>query len=260
MSDSGLPVLLRPRWQAPAGVVALCTTRVGGASAAPWASLNLGTHVGDDPAAVAQNRRRLQVAAALPSVPGWLRQVHGIQVADLDALPAGGDPEADAAITGRPEVVCAVLTADCLPVVLAATDGSLVAAAHAGWRGLANGVLEATVAAIRARAGARIALSAWLGPAIGPAHFETGDDVRSAFLAADPGADAGFSPGRAGRWQCDLYQLARRRLEAVGVGDIGGGGFCTYAEEDRFYSHRRDVQHRGLAATGRMATLVWRQK
>ena len=253
-------MLLTPDWQAPPGIVAVCTTRLGGASRAPWASLNLGDHVGDDPAAVADNRHRVQVAAALPCVPRWLRQVHGVAVADLDALPAGQIPEADAAITSRPGEVCAVLTADCLPVVLAAADGSQVAAAHAGWRGLAGGVLEATVAAMRARARVQTALCAWLGPAIGPAHFEVGDEVRGVFLAADSGAVAGFSAGRAGKWQCDLYQLARRRLVALGVAEVSGGGFCTYAEEDRFFSHRRDVQHRGLAATGRMATLVWRQK
>jgi YfiH family protein len=248
-----------PQWRAPPGVRALCTTRMGGVSNGPAASLNLGTHVGDAPAAVAENRRLLRDAATLPSEPRWLRQVHGIEVADLDVLPAGSVPEADAALTSRVGTVCAVLTADCLPVVLATADGSLVGVAHAGWRGLAAGVLEAAVAALRSRSAPGVGLMYWMGPVISARHFEVGADVRDAFLSAEPGDDSAFANGRSGHWQCDLPRLARRRLSALGVADGGGGDRCTYEEEAMFYSHRRDVQHRGLATTGRMATLVWRQ-
>jgi YfiH family protein len=248
-----------PRWNAPPNVRALCTTRAGGVSGGSWASLNLGTHVGDAPAAVEQNRRLLQAAADLPGGPQWLRQMHGVEVADLDALPAGSVPEADAALTTRTGTVCAVLTADCLPVVFAATDGSLVGVAHAGWRGLAGGVLEAAVTAMRSRLAPGVELIHWTGPAISAGHFEVGADVRDAFLSTEPQDEAAFSIGRPARWQCDLPRLARRRLASLGVADGGGGDRCTYEEEDMFYSHRRDVQHRGLATTGRMATLVWRQ-
>jgi YfiH family protein len=155
-------------------------------------------------------------------------------------------------------VVCVVRTADCLPVLFAAADGSAVAVSHAGWRGLAAGVLEATVAALRARLPVDLPLRAWLGPAIGPAHFEVGEEVRAAFLVADAGAEVAFTRGRADRWMCNLYTLARRRLAALDITDIAGGGLCTYADEARFFSFRRDVQHRGLDATGRMATLIWR--
>jgi YfiH family protein len=246
-------------WHAPTGVRALATTRVGGVSAAPLDTLNLAIHVGDLPEAVAENRRRVRTAAGLAGEPRWLSQVHGTTVADLDALSKGSVPQADAAVTARSDTVCAVLTADCLPVVFAAADGSVVGAAHAGWRGLAAGVLEATVAALRARATPGTALRCWIGPGIGTAHFEVGAEVRAAFLAADPGGGAAFEPGRDGRWQCDLVQLAQRRLAALGVTDVGGGKWCTYADQARFYSHRRDVQHRGLASTGRFATLIWRQ-
>jgi YfiH family protein len=144
-------------------------------------------------------------------------------------------------------------------VIFAAADGSAVGAAHAGWRGLAAGVLESTAQVLAARATPGVRLQAWLGPAIGPANFEVGEEVRDAFLARDAGAAMAFERGREGRWMCDLYQLARRRLEALGIAEIAGGGCCTYADEARFFSHRRDVQHRGLDATGRMASLVWMQ-
>lgn len=251
--------LLAVEWQSPPGVGAVMTTRVGGASFAPWHALNLGDHVGDLPDHVARNRGVLQAAADLPAAPRWLRQVHGARVVLLDGLPAGEPPEADASVATRPGIVCAVLTADCLPVLLAARDGSAVAAAHAGWRGLAAGVLEEAVGQLRERAAPGVALQAWLGPAIGPTRFEVGHDVRDAFLANDPGAQAAFSPTTGERWLCDLYQLARRRLGVAGVQDITGGGFCTYGDEARFYSHRRDVQHRRLAGTGRMAALIWRR-
>lgn len=226
---------IEPDWQAPRGVRALVSTRQAGDLA-----------------------RIRSLLPELPSPPRWLRQVHGVAVADLDALPPDGpEPAADASVTARPGVVCVVRTADCLPVLLAAADGSAVAAAHAGWRGLAAGVLENTLQALAAHATPGVRFTAWLGPAIGPGHFEVGEEVRNAFLAADAGALAAFEPGRAGRWMCDLCLLARRRLGAAGITDIGGGGSCTYADAARFYSHRRDVQHRGLDATGRMASFVW---
>lgn len=250
------PSFLLPEWQAPPGVRALSTLRDGGVSPAPWNTLNLGAHVGDDPEAVQANRRRLREGAGLPVEPQWLGQVHGIAVADLDAPDPG--LRADAAVSSRPGRVCVVMTADCLPVVLASIDGAVVGVAHAGWRGLAAGVVEATVDAMRGKVPAATPLQAWLAPAIGAANFEVDDDVRSVFLAADGQAAPAFARNAAGRWQCDLYGLARQRLHRAGVERISGGGHCTYAEADRFFSHRRDVQHRGLDATGRMATLVWR--
>jgi YfiH family protein len=253
------PLCAAPAWRTPPGVQALFTMRGGGVSVAPMDSLNLATHVGDAPEAVAENRRRLHARANLPAEPRWLRQVHGVAVADLDVLSAGRVPDADAAVTTHRDAVCAVLTADCLPVLFAATDGSAVAAAHAGWRGLAAGVLEATVAALRARVAPGIGLVSFIGPAISARHFEVRDEVRDAFLAADSASSAAFTRGRAGHWQCDLPQLARRRLTGLGIADCGGSDSCTYADEARFFSHRRDVQHRGLVSTGRCATLIWRQ-
>ena len=198
---------LTPEWPAPPGVRVLTTGRSGGVSVGRYASLNLATHVGDAPEAVAENRALLCVAAALPDEPCWLEQVHGTRVLDLDALPAGHPGPADAAITRQAGRVCALLTADCLPVLLASRSGSVVGAAHAGWRGLAAGVLEATVRAMQVPPGTLIA---WLGPAIGPAHFEVGPEVRAAFLAADAGAAAAFAENARGRYQADLYCLARK--------------------------------------------------
>jgi len=191
----------------------------------------------------------------LPSAPRWLEQVHGKRVVDLDAEP--GMPEADAAFTCSAGVVSAIRTADCLPVLLAAADGCVVGAAHAGWRGLAAGVLEETVAAMRARMKPGVAVVAWLGPAISASHFEVGDEVRAAFLAYDAAASEAFTRNERGRWQCDLFLLARQRLNSCGVSEIAGGGMCTYADRSRFYSHRRDVQHEGQSTTGRMVTLIW---
>ncbi len=249
------PQFLLPDWPAPPGVRVLSTTRQGGGSAAPWESLNLGQHVGDVPEAVSANRRRVREAGGLPAEPHWLRQVHGIAVCDLDA--AEPPVEADAAVSATPGRVCAVMTADCLPVVLASTDGAVVGVAHAGWRGLALGVVEATLEAMRGKApGAP--LQAWLAPAIGAAHFEVGDEVREAFQRFDAAAGQAFTRNARGRWLCDLPRLARQRLRRAGVEQVSGGGHCTYAEADCFYSHRRDVQHRGLPATGRMATFIWR--
>jgi polyphenol oxidase len=194
---------------------------------------------------------------ALPSMPRWLQQVHGIDVADLDAKASAVEPVADASFTHTPGVVCAIRTADCLPVLFAARDGAAVGAAHAGWRGLAAGVLEATISKLRAGISPNLPLAAWLGPAISAAHFEVGDEVRAAFMQHDSAATTAFVKNARGRWQCDLYILARQRLEASGVSDISGGGLCTYADEVRFHSYRRDVQHQGHATTGRMATLIW---
>jgi YfiH family protein len=240
--------VLRPNWPAPPGVHAAFTLRGGGVSVGAYDSLNLGGHVGDAPPAVAENRRRLRTVLALPAEPVWLSQVHGTQVADLDrgALAA----PADAAVTRTRGTVAAVLVADCLPVLLADGAGDVVAVAHAGWRGLVGGVIEAAVAAMDAPAGT---VCAWLGPAIGAAHFEVGDEVRRAFVAHDPAAAGAFVANRRGRWQCDLSQLARQRLAAVGVTAVSGAGLCTYADERRFYSYRRD------GATGRMAALIWRE-
>jgi purine-nucleoside/S-methyl-5'-thioadenosine phosphorylase / adenosine deaminase len=247
---------VEPDWPAPGGVRALSTWRNGGVSTASYASLNLGDHVGDEAASVAENRRRLAVAAVLPAEPIWLRQVHGTTVADLDVANRGatdldaaaGVAPADAAFTRRRGRVCAILTADCLPILLAADSGGLVAAAHAGWRGLAGGVIEATVQAL---AVPPTKLMAWLGPAIGPQHFEVGAEVREALLKGDLGAEAAFTATARGRFMADLGALAQRRLAALGVGRIYGGGRCTYAEADRYFSHRRD------GMTGRQATLIW---
>lgn len=234
---------LVPDWPAPPGVRALCTLRAAGSFGV------------DEEAGRAVRAHRL----GLPSTPAWLRQVHGIAVADLDRTLAVGEvPVADAAVASRAGVVCAVLSADCLPVLLAAADGSVVGAAHAGWRGLAAGVIEATVAALRARAGGRGPLLAWLGPAISAAHFEVGDEVREAFLAVDPAATQAFSANARGRWQCDLYQLARQRLARLGVAQVSGGQYCTWTGAGQFFSHRREVAARPGASTGRMATLIWR--
>lgn len=238
--------MIEPDWPAPPGVVTVATERCGGTSEGPYASLNLGDHVGDDPERVAANREALKARLGLPSEPAWLDQVHGTRAIDLDVEPPG---TADAAVTSAIGRVCAVLTADCLPVVLASVDGSRVGVAHAGWRGLAAGVLPATVIRMGVAPGD---LLAWLGPAIGPACYEVGAEVREAFVARDPAAAPCFAASRRGHWLADLYGLARRSLRAAGVAAIFGGGFCTYTSETRFFSHRR------AAPCGRMATLVWR--
>ena len=242
MSGAGFLV---PDWPAPATVRAVMTTRAGGVSAGPWASLNLASHVGDDPAAVAENRRRLRAGLDLPSEPSWLQQVHGHEVA---RLPQPLPDSADAAVAFERGPVCAVLVADCLPIFLASRDGDCVGVAHAGWRGLAAGVVEATVVALNCDP-AR--LVAWLGPAIGPLAFEVGAEVRAAFIAGDPAATTHFHAGRAGRWMADLPALARRRLMDCGVSSVHGGGTCTVSDPARFYSYRRD------GVTGRMAALAW---
>ena len=236
-----------PEWPAPPGVRVLSTWRGGGVSDGSYASLNLGGHVGDAAAAVAENRSRLRWAAGLPGEPVWLRQVHGTAVADLD-VPGTGESGADAAVTRQPGRVCAILTADCLPLVFATPEGDRVGAAHAGWRGLAEGVIEA---AVRALDVPPERLLVWLGPAIGPLHFEVGAEVREVLLKRDLGAEAAFVPNARGRFMADLYALARRRLCALGVSRIFGGDECTYARADRYFSYRRD------GVTGRQATLIW---
>jgi YfiH family protein len=227
-------------------VRALSTLRGGGVSAAPYESLNLGTHVGDFPAAVAENRRRLRMAAQLPVEPAWLAQLHGTKIKDLDVPEAAA--AADGAVSRRPGRVCAILAADCLPVLFAAESGDAVAAAHAGWRGLAGGVLEATV---RALGVAPRTLLAWFGPAIGPRHFEIGPEVRDELLRGDPDAHGAFEANARGRFMADLSALARRRLARLGIERVYGGTECTHSHPDKYFSHRRD------GPTGRQATLIW---
>jgi len=238
--------VIEPDWPAPPRVHAAFTLRVGGVSVGPYASLNLGAHVGDAPEAVAENRLRVRRRLHLPADPSWLQQIHGTAVVDLDH--GGGGGSADSAITRRSDRVCVIQVADCVPVLFAARDGSVVAAAHAGWRGLAAGVLETTVRSLGTEPRQ---LCAWLGPGIGPRHFEVGDEVRAAFLVGDPAAGADFQANARGRWQCDLFALARRRLSKLGVLEVSGGEHCTHAEPERFFSYRRDGQ------CGRMAALVW---
>lgn len=246
--------LLPADWPAPAHVHAVVTTRAGGASLPPFDSLNLGTHVGDDPVAVAENRDRLLdalCAIAPAEAPQWLNQVHGTTVVEAEpdaARRSAWVPDADAVATSRPGLPCVVMTADCLPVFFTDATGSRVAVAHAGWRGLCDGVLEATLATFPDPA----AVMAWLGPAIGPDAFEVGGEVREAFLQRHAGAAAHFraSPN-AGRWLADIYGLARLRLAAAGIGSVHGGGLCTVSDPGRFFSYRRDGR------TGRLASVIW---
>ena len=235
---------ITPEWPAPPQVKALQTTRAGGISAAPYESLNLGDHVGDDPQRVARNRMLLN--PLLPSEPVWLNQVHGVQV--VDAAQTTCLPQADACISAHPGAVCVVMTADCLPVLLCDEKGSVVGVAHAGWRGLCDGVIEHTVRAMNVPPAT---LMAWLGPAIGAQAFEVGDEVRAAFVARQPAAAEAFIPGAPGKWLADIYALARLRLDALGINHIYGGGLCTYTDRARFYSYRRD------GVTGRMGTFIW---
>ena len=267
--------LLIAEWFAPTHVHALTTLRgPAGESQPPFDSLNLGVRSGDNAEVVASNRAALVAQLNLPSQPRWLRQVHGREVWQFDdrgpatchserseesvtaaasgSLTAFGmtsvEPEADAAVTTRPGVVLAILTADCMPVLFSSEDGSVIGAAHAGWRGLAAGVLESTIASMRTPPGKIIA---WLGPAAGPQAYEVGDEVRAAFIDLDLCAASAFVATRPGHWLCDLYALARLRLAAVGVKRVSGGGLCTISDPQRFFSHRRDRM------TGRMASLIW---
>lgn len=252
--------VIRPHWpDLPAGVGALATTRKGGVSSGPYddgeggGGLNLGRHVADDADAVTENRARLQ--ALLPGHPAWIAQVHGAAVVDASLVRPGAPVQTgDASIAAAPGIVCAILTADCLPVLFADLDGKVVGAAHAGWRGLAGGVLGQTARAMRAAGAGEI--TAWLGPAIGPDAFEVGADVLHAFEAALPGeAGAAFRPypGREGKYLADIYSLARRMLARAGVTRVHGGDRCTFSEAAQFYSYRRD------AVTGRQASLIWRE-
>lgn len=254
MIDGRMHAALMPAdWPAPPGVHAFTTLRHGaGASQAPFDTFNLGNRYaaeGDDPAVVARNRAELVRIAGLPAEPHWLRQVHGIDVVRVDGPGQGTEPAADASVTSTPGTVLAILTADCLPVVFAADDGSEVAAAHAGWPGLSAGMLEATVAAMRTPAER---LVAWIGPAAGPDRYEIGAEVRDRFLAWDACLDSAFVPTRPGHWRVDLFAIARTRLARAGVARVHGGDVCTLSDPQRFFSHRRD------ARTGRMATLAWR--
>jgi len=238
-----------PDWPVTAAVRAVTTTRQGGVSKDCYASMNPADHVGDDPAAVSANREILQQALGLPAQPLWLQQVHGTAV--VNAATVGSPVQADAAYSTQAGVVCAVLTADCLPLLLADKTGQCVAAIHAGWRGLLAGVIEQAVSAMGRPGGD---LLAWLGPAIGPAAFQVGDEVRDAFMAHDALAPVAFRQATDGKWFADLYQLARQRLANCGVTAVYGGSYCSYTDAARFYSYRRD------GTTGRMATLIWLEK
>jgi YfiH family protein len=243
------PSWLLPDWPAPPGVQALVTRRAGGVSRGAFASFNLARHVGDDPGTVQANRAQLRRLAGLPAEPLWLEQVHGIDVVEHTGRPTTNPPRADAAVAFAPGRVCAVMTADCLPVVFTDVDGTRIGVAHAGWRGLAGGVLEATVDALRVAPGR---LLAWLGPAISQAAFEVGPEVRAEFVARNPEHAAAFMANDAGRFQADLYLLARQVLARCGLRAVHGGGSCTFAESHDFYSFRRDG-----GSTGRMATIAW---
>lgn len=246
MSADPATAFLRPDWPAPAHVRAVVTTRAGGISSGPYASFNLATHVGDDPAAVAANRVRLRDALGLQREPAWLSQIHGATV--VDAAAAAPGVEADAAFSTRPAVCCVVLTADCLPILFCDAAGTRVAAVHAGWRGLAAGIVTATVTRL---GGAPGDLLAWIGPGIGAGAYTVGAELRATFCARDPAFAAAFSR-RDGRWHADLRAIAHRELAQHGIGWIGGYAGCTFEESERFYSYRRE------AVTGRMASLVWR--
>jgi YfiH family protein len=240
---------IRADWPAASGIVAGTTLRFGGVSKGSYSTLNLGAYTDDEAHAVSENRRRFRSLCELPSEPRWLKQVHGSKV--IVDPPSSEAPQADAAITRQPGVVCAVLTADCLPVIFASADGAELAVAHAGWRGLAGDVLEATV---RSMSTDPAELIAWLGPAISQSAFEVGAEVRERFLAHDPAAADCFAANERGRWQADLYGLARLRLGSAGVKQVSGGEYCTFSEPGRFFSYRRD------GACGRMASFVFRNE
>ncbi len=235
---------IKPEWPAPARVASMITTRNGGFSSGAFASFNLGLRCDDEVQAVEINRARL--ATFLPGPPRWLHQVHGAIVVDADRL--DGETDADASVARNAGTVCAVMIADCMPVLLCDDAGSVVGAAHAGWRGLSAGVIENTVRAMNVDPGR---LLAYLGPAIGPAAFEVGADVRAVFVDGDAGAAAAFAPHGEGKWLADLFALGRRRLAACGVERVFGGGDCTVSNAQKFYSYRRDK------TTGRMAALIW---
>ena len=250
MNTSGSELLSQPGyvpdWPAPAGVRSWQSTRSGGVSRGDYSSFNLALHVGDSDLHVAENRQRLARALDLPAEPSWLEQVHGHRILDFDRGDSGA---ADGAVTSKPGVVLAIMTADCLPVLLASKNGQRIAVAHAGWRGLASGVIGN---AVRALGGEPGDLVAWLGPAIAQPAFEVGDEVRAAFVDRDPALAAAFESNPRGRWQADLFALARSALERSGVHRVHGDVTCTYTEAETYFSHRRQ------APCGRMATLIWR--
>lgn len=238
--------LLTPNWPVPPNVRAVFSTRAGGCSEGCYASLNLGDHVADEPQYVAENRRRFRQLAQMPAEPVWLQQVHGTTVLSVDHTSAVGQ-QADASVTSLAGVVCTVMTADCLPLLLCDASGSQVAAVHAGWRGLCDGIIERTLAQFARPE----QVLAYLGPAISQSAFEVGPEVRAAFVARAAEAQQAFIPGQRGKWQADLYLLASQRLRAIGVTQIYGGHFCTYRQAELFFSYRRDGQ------TGRMASSIW---
>lgn len=245
--DFDLP-LIHPRWPAPDRVCAVSTTRLGGVSVPPCDTFNLGFGAQDDAASVTENRRRLCTALSLHREPAWLRQVHGDTVVVAEEVGTATPPEADASLSRTPGCVCVVMTADCLPVLFCDRASSVVAAAHAGWRGLVRGILPATVKAMEVPGDE---LLAWLGPAIGPSVYEVGSEVHEAFLALDGGNAENFRPSPAGRWLADLYGIARRQLATLGVTAVHGGEFCTLSDPTRFFSYRRD------GSSGRLASLIW---
>lgn len=247
MTTSDIPHdWIKPDWPAPQNVRAFVTTRHGGISTGEYASMNLGLHSGDERANVEKNRAL--VRERLPSDPRWLKQVHGIAVADLDHVAPDAALIADAAVTGKKSRVAVVLTADCMPLFLCDVHGTRVAVAHAGWRGMAAGVIEATVEALWTKPGDVLA---WMGPTIGPAAFEVGPEVRAAFMEVDPSAGAAFVARAGGKFMADLYALARQRLQRAGVASVTGGGFCTNRDSERFFSYRRAQK------SGRMGAFVW---
>lgn len=242
---------INPTWQVPSHIHALCTTRMGGVSQSPFDSLNLGSHVGDELADVLQNRQLLAQFARLPQAPIYLNQIHSTKVVRLP-LAENADLDADAVYTDQPNQVCLVMTADCLPVLFCSKDGKEIAAAHAGWRGLCDGMLEATIAEFKCPANE---ISVWLAPAIGQSAFQVGKEVVEQFCAVDEQARQAFvpDPSSSGKFLGNLYQIARQRLNKLGVTEITGGDYCTYTDSENFFSYRRDGK------TGRMATLIWRE-
>jgi YfiH family protein len=236
---------IRPNWKSPPGIRACCTTRIGGVSTAPFDSLNLALHVGDDATRVAQNRKLLRQQLQLPAEPCWINQTHGTQTVTLEQEVTR---DADAAVTRVPGTIAVVMTADCLPILLCNRDGSEVGAVHAGWRGLQAGIIQSALATMTSP---NQQLMAWIGPGISQACFEVGDEVRAAFIDSMQDAQTCFSAHGEGHWLCDLAGLAERVLKAQGVGDVQRDSHCSYRHADRFYSYRRD------AATGRMAALIW---
>ena len=241
------PNWITPDWPAPENIKAFTSTRKAGVSEGAFASFNLALHVEDNPQQVKQNRQLLFEALNLPSEPVWLEQVHGVQVINADH--ADNTPQADAAFSTEKNKVCVVMIADCLPVLICNRQGTKVAAAHAGWRGLQAGVIEASIESLQEN---RQDILVWLGPAIGPDTFEVGDDVRQKFITEIPETVSAFTVSKPGHWLANIYELAKIRLQNMGIDQIYGGDFCTYTDQQHFYSYRRD------GVTGRMASLIWR--